>query len=333
MIQKKEQENGNILALSVSQAKTKWLVFLSTQIQSSPHTVRAYKTDGEDFIHFLKKERPTVTTVEDLMSLSLNDFRLFIKTLKERNLTNETISRKITALKSLFRYFSAFHGVSNSQVEYVVSPKQKKRLPKAINKEIIEKLIEFLTLEIDRTEKKRQWIVYRNLALILVLYGTAMRIEELLSLKKEDISGTSIKIQGKGQKERIVPLSPEVKQSIDRYLMAREKPIKSDESLWKTLGGQRLSQYNFRKQLNRMCYQAGIEKITPHALRHSCATHLLDNGGDLRTIQVLLGHSSLSTTAIYTKVSHTRMTEAHEKHHPRSKEIHNATNTRRTTKS
>jgi integrase/recombinase XerC len=224
-------------------------------------------------------------------------------------------ARALSTVKSFFRYLEKDTGMENAAVFHIRSPKIKKSIPKALAEGQAEQALGEI-----KTMSKEEWINKRNLALLTLIYGCGLRISEALSLNYKDFpKGDSITILGKGNKQRAVPVLPVVKAAIEEYVAACPYPFEAKTPLFLGSRGGALDPAIFQRELRKLRTALGLpESTTPHAFRHSFATHLLSAGGDLRSIQELLGHASLSTTQRYTHVDKERLMNAYKNAHPRA---------------
>ena len=245
---------------------------------------------------------------ESLIKLTEDDIRMFIYNSKESSKSN---AHYITVLKSFYDYMQDLEIIKNNPCENIKMPKLEKRLPKFLTEEEVDKLLNI---------KLQKPIDYRNKAMLELLYATGMRISEMLNLQLSNINEDDaiVKVVGKGSKERIIPLSDITIKYLKMYIEEYRKYIlktKQSEYLFVNYNGSRMSRQGFFKILKNLCDLSGIKKeISPHILRHSFATHLLNNGADLRVIQELLGHENISTTEIYSHISKEKIIEDYKKH-------------------
>jgi integrase/recombinase XerC len=293
-----------------------WINHLSNIKQLSQNSVISYKNDLSKFLVFFQDHIEKNIGLKEIENIEISDFRSFLTHRRNSEISSNSIARNISALKSFFRFLIRNDKIKESSVFNLKSPKLKKSLPRPINVDLAIKLIK----QAEEIEEEK-WIGLRNKAILLLLYGCGLRISEALSLNYDDIQNEDhILIKGKGEKERIVPMMPYIKKGIENYLEACPKEIFSDEALFIGKRFSRLSPRIIQYALERIRTTLSLpETATPHALRHSFATHLLDSGGDLRTIQELLGHSSLSTTQKYTKVETSKLLDTYKKAHPLAK--------------
>ncbi len=256
------------------------------------------------------------TISEHIINADTEYLRSFLAYLAESNYSPATMARKIATLRSFYRWLERNSAIDANPMTLIRTPRQKKRLPKAIDVEQVEKL---LSAPNDKT-----LLGARDRAILETLYSTGIRVSELVGINFGDIdeTGQAIVIRGKGRKERIVPLGTHAMKSIAHYLGVMEAnavPNESSDPLFINKHTTRLSTRSVRRKVSKYLEQAGLDPtISPHTLRHSFATHLLDNGADLRSVQELLGHQSLSTTQIYTHLTTKRMRETYDQAHPRA---------------
>ena len=274
----------------------------------SKNTASSYKNDMDKFMIYLKDHG-----VSDLKKVSKKDITNYLEYLNNNNLSTTSIARKLTTIKNFYIYLTKTEVITNNIAEGIERPKLRKKLPEVLTIEEVDKLLDIsLNTPFD----------YRNKAMLELLYGTGLRISELLDLKLNDIDFENciVRCLGKGSKERIVPIGEYVIYYLNVYLDYRPLLLKRKKSdyLFLNSRGERLSRFSFFKMLKSLLMTKGITKhISPHSLRHSFATHLLTGGADIRFVQEMLGHSSISTTQIYTHISQERLKEQHKKFHPR----------------
>lgn len=256
------------------------------------------------------------TITEHIVSADTEYLRSFLANLAESNYSPATMARKIATLRSFYKWLERNSTVDSNPMTLIRTPRQKKRLPKAIDVEQVEKL---LSAPNDKT-----LLGARDRAILETLYSTGIRVSELIGINFGDIdeTGQAIVIRGKGRKERIVPLGTHAMSAVSHYtsvIHANNVPNESADPLFINKHRTRLSTRSVRRKVSKYLDQAGLDPaISPHTLRHSFATHLLDNGADLRSVQELLGHQSLSTTQIYTHLTTKRMRESYDQAHPRA---------------
>ena len=293
-----------------------WINHLTNIKKLSQNSVISYKNDLSKFLIFFQDYIEKNIGLKEIENIEISEFRSFLTHRRNSEISSNSIARNISALKSFFRFLIKNNKIKESSVFNLKSPKLKKSLPRPINVDLAIQVIK----QAEEIEDEK-WIGLRNKAILLLLYGCGLRISEALSLNHDDIQNEDhILIKGKGEKERIVPMMPYIKKGIENYLEACPKEIISGEALFIGKRFSRLSPRIIQYALEKIRTALSLpETATPHALRHSFATHLLDSGGDLRTIQELLGHSSLSTTQKYTKVETSKLLDTYKKSHPLAK--------------
>lgn len=275
----------------------RWLKFLKDERRYSEHTLDAYARDLALFINFFDKP----VTLDALASLEIRDFRAFISARAAKNIEKSSLAREIAAFKNFFRWLNKTHVLKNAAVRVVSTPKLPKTLPKSLEvSETQDVLIEARNLA------QSDWQGLRDQAVLALLYGSGLRISEAISLNygETDFHADFMRVKGKGHKERLVPLMPLIADVIEAYLKAVPYTFKNGDALFVGARGERLSPRIIQRSMQKIRNYMGLpETVTPHALRHSFATHLLAEGTDLRSIQELLGHASLATTERYTEAS------------------------------
>lgn len=296
----------------------KFLKFLESEKRYSIHTLNSYRTDIFYFIDFLCKVKGRVIDNNDLENLTVHDFRRWLSSrLDDHN--NASNARGLSSLRSLFRFSNRNFLIKNQEIEKIKTPKIAKSIPKAVDEIDIRKILG----EIKNIYKKANgaWQIKRDEALLTLIYGCGLRISEALSINKKSLAnGQSLIITGKGNKQRMLPLLKIVKEKIEEYLKICPFEINSDQPIFLGKKGKTYTRRDFSHAIQTIRINLNLqETITPHAFRHSFATHLLEAGGDLRTIQELLGHASLSTTQRYTKVNRSHLLNAYDLFYPRRK--------------
>lgn len=286
-----------------------FILYLRAERNFSVLSIRAYQKDIEQFARFVEKYNRNINQVDRLF------VRTYLAWLKEQNYKKTTVIRKISALRSFFKYMIQEKVIPNSPFMYITLPKKDKPLPKFLN---TGEVVTFLDSPDTTT-----FLGKRDSAILELLYSTGIRISELVNTNLEDIDlwNGMIKIWGKGARERIVPVGEKAISTIRKYFSVREKFGNSSSAktnaVFVNQYGKRLSDRFIRKMIDRYILKTSInKKVSPHTLRHSFATHLLDAGCDLRAVQEMLGHRSLSSTQVYTHVSLDRMKKVYERAHP-----------------
>jgi integrase/recombinase XerC len=297
-------------------AAAAWLVWLQSERRASPHTLEAYGRDLDGFFSFLADHLGGPADIAALGRLGSADFRSFLARCRNDGLAASSTARAMSSVRSFFRWLQRNHDFANAAVRAVRSPKLPRSVPKPLTATGALRSVETIG-----ELSEEPWVGLRDTAILALLYGCGLRIAEALALNGGDEPrGDSMVITGKGRKERLVPVLPAVRQAIAAYRAACPHPIGRDDPLFVGVRGKRLDPAIVQLQMRRLRPLLGLpDTATPHALRHSFATHLLAAGGDLRTIQDLLGHASLSTTQRYTAVDATHLLDVYARTHPRAK--------------
>ena len=281
-----------------------FIEYLIIDKKYSENTVKSYNNDLKIFNNYINKQ---------INNINENDIKNYIKYLNKKNDNTKTISHNISTLRSFYKFLLIEKKVNKNPMEYIELPKTKKSLPKTLSIEEIDKLLDI---------KLKDAFSYRNKAMLELMYSSGLRVSELVNVNIHDIdiSNCIIRIMGKGSKERIVPLGDYAIKYIEIYLREyREKLVKRElnDYLFLNNHGKKMTRQGFFKILKQITKEKGIKtEFSPHTLRHSFATHLLNRGADLRSIQEMLGHSDISTTQIYTHVSKEKLKENYNNFHP-----------------
>jgi integrase/recombinase XerD len=287
-----------------------FLSYLSVEKGLSQNTITSYREDIDSFKSFLTQRH-----VDSLLSANKNDITNFMLYEKDKGINTNSIARRLAALKGLYRFLAQEKLLKNNPTSLIDSPKLWKRIPEVLSVNEVQVLLEQPNI------RDTQGI--RDKAVLETLYATGMRVSEVVYLKLDDVNLDIgfLRCIGKGKKERIVPLGKKAISSIKRYLAtARPKLLKNKESQFLFLSriGKKISRQSLWKLIKKYAKEARIKKtIKPHILRHSFATHLLERGADLRSVQEMLGHASISTTQIYTHINKDRLRAIHKMFHPR----------------
>jgi integrase/recombinase XerD len=279
-----------------------FLAYIRVEKGLSPHTIEAYGRDVRTLHTFLNEPNWSSVTQEQLVA--------FLSHLRERGLSSSSRSRALMAIRVFFRFLKREGEVTNNVALHLDSPKLWQLIPEVLTGGEVERLLEMPNPETE--------VGARDKAVLEMLYASGLRVSEACNLDITDVDDTYVRVIGKGGKERVVPIGTEAIAALDHYLLN----FRGDggDALFLKRGGKRLDRQTVWRQIGRYAHEAGIQKrVSPHVLRHSFATHLLDGGADLRVIQEMLGHSNIGTTDRYTHVSQTRLREAFEQHHPRRK--------------
>jgi integrase/recombinase XerC len=321
-----------------------FLDYLKFEKHFSEHTAKCYNADLGQFCQYLSGEgshsseswsggnntggsiaTQTETKIEQLLlSITTDVVRAFMAVLNDKQYSKSTIARKLATLRSFYKFLVKRGHLSTNPVMAVRTPKQEKKLPKFLEYEQVKKLIE--------TPPTDNWLGARDRAIMETLYSTGVRVSELVGLNIDDVDFLSevLHIRGKGKKERLTPIGSSSLQAIQHYMEFRNKRAQSNGNfdpkvLFVNKHGRRLSTRSVRRKMDKYLKIAGLDpSISPHTLRHSFATHMLNNGADLRSVQELLGHQSLSTTQIYTHLTTKKLKEVYDNAHPRDEQKQNS---------
>ncbi len=297
-------------------AITDWRRWLESERRASRHTADAYGRDLSAFLSFLTGHIGGEASLKDLGSLKTADFRSYLAHRANSGVARSSIARGMSTLRNFFRFLDRSDLVHNPAVKAVKTPRLPQTVPKALDED---DALAAITSAGEMYDEP--WLSARDTALFLMLYGCGLRIGEALSLTCGDApKSDTLRVMGKGQKERIVPVLPVVREAIDAYRKLCPFAAESEAPLFVGKRGKALNPGVVQRQVRRLRAMLGLAPTaTPHALRHSFATHLLAKGGDLRTIQELLGHASLSTTQRYTVVDAARLGKVYNSAHPRAR--------------
>ncbi|MBO5696082.1 MAG: tyrosine recombinase XerC [Alphaproteobacteria bacterium] len=295
-----------------------FITYLTDVRNYSQHTAVAYENDIWDFVAFYKKFTSNDVLPDDLARVDTLCLRSFLADRQRRGLAHKSTARTLSSLRGFYKFLAKTRGIKNDAIGLISSPKVPRKLSKAISPIDVENMHDAIR-EIDA---KNPWIAKRDWALVMLLFGCGLRISEALSLKNSDISGRVdvLRIVGKGKKERLVPVLPAVWSAIEEYINVRPFGNAPDDELFRSVRGLPMSARMAEKVVEQLrCYLQLPDYVTPHALRHTFATALLSGGADLRSLQELLGHSSLSTTQLYTRVNMAEISNIYANAHPRAK--------------
>ena len=272
----------------------------------SNNTTKSYERDLLKFSNFVKSAGITnfQFITEDICSGWIAD-------LFQKNVSPRSIQRHISSAKGFFSYVKKNGLIDNSPFELISSPKSPNYLPNVLSPEDVEQLLNF---------KPKNTQEIRDIAIVELIYSSGLRVSEVVSSNTNDFEENKdfLRVLGKGSKTRLVPVGRFAKAAIDKWLLERNKLHTKDESLFVNLRGGRISSRSIQERIKKLALIQGLPPVNPHMLRHSFATHLLESSGDLRSIQELLGHSSLSTTQIYTRLDYQHLIKVYEKSHPRA---------------
>jgi integrase/recombinase XerC len=322
--------------------------YLNFEKRFSEHTAKCYAADLRQFSEFLSGSSQhssagagilssaqqhggsatsvatmTNTSYEQLfITVDVNSVRNYLSYLSGMNQSKSTVARKIATLRSFYKFLVKRNQVKTNPVMFVRTPKQERKLPRVMEYEEIKRLLD--------APETNSWLGARDRAIMETLYSTGVRVSELVALNMDDVDflGEVIHVRGKGKKERIAPIGSSALQAIQHYMEFRNRRSQSNPGfdikvLFVNKHGRRLSTRSVRRKMDKYLKLAGLDPaISPHTLRHSFATHMLNNGADLRSVQELLGHQSLSTTQIYTHLNTKKLKEVYDNAHPRDEQKH-----------
>ncbi|MCX7643689.1 MAG: tyrosine recombinase XerC [Rhodobacteraceae bacterium] len=298
-----------------AEALERWLSQLRALDGRAEATLRAYRADVLGFLEFLAQHSGGEGGLAALGRLGVSDMRAWMAHERGRGLSARSLARALSAVKAFLRWLSDREGFDATAPLSARSPKYTRKLPRPLSEEAAREVLGTVGLQ-----AREPWAGLRDAAVVTLLYGCGLRISEALSLTGADHPlGEVLRVRGKGGKERIVPVIPAARAAVAAYVAACPHPIRRAGPLFLGIRGRPLGQRQVARAMEQTRLQLGLPaSATPHALRHSFATHLLDAGGDLRAIQELLGHASLSTTEAYTAVDAARLLEVYERAHPKA---------------
>jgi len=300
--------------IDADKIRATFLGHIAGERRLSPKTVEAYGRDIADFQSFVSRHLGVPADLRALADLKPTDFRAYLAHRRNDGLGSASIQRLLSALRTFYRYLERRWDVANSAIALIKGPRAKQPVPKALS------VAGALDL-VQPDGAPEDWVQARNSAVLALAYGAGLRISEVLSLTTDALPlGETIVIRGKGGKSRLVPLLPAVREAVAHYAALCPHDLEPGTPLFRGVRGGALGARAVQAEVQRLRGALGLpETATPHALRHSFATHLLAGGGDLRTIQQLLGHASLSTTQRYTDVDADRLRQVHGAAHPRAR--------------
>ena len=306
-------------ANTAREALQEFSLWLETERRASPKTIEAYQRDIANFISFLVDHLGGEPHVADLKGLSRHDVVAWLARRRTQdNLAASSRARAASSLRAFFKFLDRRLDMANAKAMMFESPRRPHRLPRPLPEKIAPQTIA-IAAEGDGSDEA-EWMLARDAAILSLLYGAGLRLSEALALTGRDVPAQdSLRVLGKGRKVRMVPLIRAVREAINEYVKLCPFPSGPDEQIFRGERGGPLNPRMVQRLMEKLRFRLGLpETATPHALRHSFATHLLANGGDLRSIQALLGHASLSTTQIYIGVDAARLMKVHAESHPRA---------------
>lgn len=282
---------------------------------ASRNTITAYSRDLADFLSFMTLHKGEAQGLGPLKAVDTRDMRAWMAETRSQGVGARSLARKVSAVKTFYRWLAEREGFDPTAVLSARPPKYQRKLPRPLPEDAAVQMIETVAQQSDL-----KWVQARDVAVLTLLYGCGLRISEALALTGRDLPlGESLRITGKGGKERVVPLIRPARDAVEASLTLSPWPCEADDPVFRAIRGGPLSARAIQKVMERARNQLGLPaSATPHAMRHSFATHLLNAGGDLRAIQELLGHASLSTTQAYTAVDTARLMEVYAAAHPRA---------------
>jgi len=285
---------------------TDYLDFLENIKGLSANTIKSYQRDLIKFSHFSE-----AANVDNFDMFTEEICSSWIADLFQQNVSARSIQRHISSAKGFFEYAQKNTLINSSPFELINSPKSPNYLPNVLSPEDVEQLLNFKPKNIQET---------RDMAIVELIYSSGLRVSEAANVDLNDFeeSGNFLRVLGKGSKTRLVPVGRFAQSAIDKWIKERKKISTIDEALFVNLRGGRISTRSIQERIKTLALMQGLPPVNPHMLRHSFATHLLESSGDLRSIQELLGHSSLSTTQIYTRLDYQHLIKIYEKSHPRA---------------
>jgi integrase/recombinase XerC len=318
------RKTTNAAALSfapdVAAELTRWTTHLGAERRMSPKTLEAYRRDIGQFLAFMAEHLGAAPALKDLAKLTPQDVRAFMASRRAAGIGGRSLMRMLAGARSFARFLERNGKGKVAALAAVRAPKVSKTLPKPLAAAAAKRMTE---TDLRAGEEREPWIFARDAAVLALLYGSGLRISEALSLTPDDVSGAqssgALTVTGKGRKTRMVPVLPQILQMIADYVALCPFKLPASGPLFVGARGGPLSPRILQLTMARLRGALGLpDTATPHALRHSFATHLLARGGDLRAIQELLGHASLSTTQVYTAVDSERLLAVYKSAHPRA---------------
>jgi len=297
----------------------KFLAYLQHERNFSDHTIRSYTADLAQFVRFIAGAEASESLDDEAVCDHIRrarpiNLRGFLAELRRADYSRATIARKIATLRSFYKFLAREGEVRRNPVKVIRTPRQDKRLPKFLDPAEVERLL--------AAPNGKDILSLRDAAMLEVLYSTGMRVSELVGIDLDDVDPIAdvVRVRGKGRRERLAPLGSYAVRALNRYLEARSQAdVRDEQAVFLNRHGGRLNVRSVRRKLAKYLAMAGLDpSASPHTLRHSFATHMLERGADLRAVQELLGHRSLSSTQIYTHVTAGRLKEIYEAAHPRA---------------
>ena len=304
-----------MISPALSAALAGWLDHQRALKGAAANTITAYQNDVQGFLAFMGQHHGESQGLGPISKLNVGDMRAWMAHERSRGVSARSLARSLSAVKTFYAWLADREGFEPTAVLSTRSPKFQKKLPRPLAVDAARAMID--TVEMQAREP---WVAARDVAVVTLLYGCGLRISEALGLTGRDVPlPATLRIIGKGGKERLVPVIPAARAAVDAYLCACPHAMDPDAPVFRGVRGGPLAPRAIQKVMEQSRMQLGLPATaTPHAMRHSFATHLLNAGGDLRSIQELLGHASLSTTQAYTAVDTARLMEVYDASHPRA---------------
>ena len=293
--------------MSIDSDIKEYIIYISQVKNLSENTSKSYQRDLNKLNSFLENLK-----IDDYSDVSMDICSAWIGDLFSQNNNPRSIQRHLSSAKGFFRFLKKNNLIASSPFELVTAPKSASNLPEVLTPEDVEQLLNF---------KPNSLIEIRDLAIVELMYSSGLRVSEAANINVGDFEEdmTFLRVLGKGSKTRLVPIGRFAISAINNWLIERDKIVSRSDALFLNSKGTRLTVRSVQLRLKKMALKQGLPPIHPHMLRHSFATHMLESSGDLRTIQELLGHSSLSTTQIYTKLDYQHLAKIYDQAHPRAK--------------
>ncbi|SFS16102.1 tyrosine recombinase XerC [Yoonia litorea] len=304
-----------MISPALTDALDRWLDHQRGLAGAAENTLKAYHTDVLGFLCFMGQHHGGAQGLAAIADISVRDMRSWMAHERGRGIGARSLARSLSAVKSFYRWLADREGFEPTAVLSVRAPKFQRKLPRPLEEGAAAAMIERVGLQ-----ASEPWVAARDIAVVTLLYGCGLRISEALGLTGKDVPLPEVlRIKGKGDKERLVPVIPAARDAVAEYLQLCPYPVSDDAPIFRSLRSKPLSARAIQKVMEQARLQLGLPATaTPHAMRHSFATHLLAAGGDLRSIQELLGHASLSTTQAYTAVDAAHLMAVYDKAHPKA---------------
>lgn len=305
----------SLISPAARDALETWLSHQRALKGAAQNTITAYQGDVSEFLGFITEHKGDRQGLGALARITVTDMRAWMAQARGTGIAARSLARKLSAVKAFYRWLAEREGFEPTAVLSVRAPKFQKKLPRPLAEDAARSLIDAIELQ-----SGKPWVGVRDVAVVTLLWGCGLRISEALGLTGADAPlPCTLRIIGKGGKERVVPVVPAAQTAVEAYLHVCPYPLEPHQPLFRAVRGGPLGPGAIQKVMACARMQLGLPaSATPHAMRHSFATHLLDAGGDLRAIQELLGHASLSTTQAYTAVDTARLMEVYDRAHPKA---------------